>query len=366
MAYDRAMDIVRLAIRLQGTGNGLTLDDIQREFEISRRTAERLRNAVEELFGPLETVPTGEPERRCRLHAPILRRLISLSAEELAELPAAATALDRADLEERALMLRRLDDKLRALLEAETLNGVEPDLQALIKAEALAMRHAGPRPRLEDGLIAVLRQAVKNGRIVAFDYASRSTGRRTRRRAEPHGLVYGNRAFLVGRAEHEAGMRLWRLARMSAAEVTGERDTESERRDAGPIPPQPRRILQLLPAPGSGVRRQHARPHPSARPRRGRGSAHVVHPAPSPPTGDHHLPLRRPPRGAGHPEVPCSGDHHSAPRQPLVEHDHPKLRQRQRPRPVLGFLERPPLADRCPMTIALCRRWARRRVTSPG
>ena len=221
MAYDRAMDIVRLAIRLQGTGSGLTLDDIQREFGISRRTAERLRDAVEELFGPLETVHTGEPKRHCRLRAPILRRLISLSAEELAELPAAATALERAGLDERALMLRRLEDKLRALLEAETLNGIEPDLQALTEAEGLAMR-PGPRPRLEDDLLAVLRQAVKTGTVVAFDYMSRATGQRTRRRAEPYGLIYGSRAFLVGRAEREAGMRLWRLARMSAAEVTGE------------------------------------------------------------------------------------------------------------------------------------------------
>ena len=80
----------------------------------------------------------------------------------------------------------------------------------------------GPRPRLEDGLLAVLRQAVKTGRVVAFDYASRATGQRTRRRAEPYGLIYGNRAFLVGRAEGEAEMRLWRVARMSATEITGE------------------------------------------------------------------------------------------------------------------------------------------------
>ena len=170
---------------------------------------------MEELFGPLETVHTGEPKRRCRLRAPILRRLISLSAEELAELPGAATAL------ERAVMLRRLDDKLRAVLEAEALNGIEPDLQALTEAEGLAMR-PGPRPRLEDGLLALLRHAVKTGRIVAFDYASRATGQRTRRRVEPYGLIYGNRPFLVGRAEREAEMRLWRLARMSVAEVTGE------------------------------------------------------------------------------------------------------------------------------------------------
>ena len=221
MAYDRAMDIMRLAIRLQGTGAGLTLDDIEREFEVSRRTAERLRNAVEELFGPLETVNTGEAKRRCRLRAPNLRRLVSLSAEELAELSAAATALERAGLEERAAMLRTLDDKLRAVLEAEALSGIEPDLQALTEAEGLALR-PGPQHRLEDGLLAVLRQAIKTGRIVAFDYASRATGQRTRRRVEPYGLIYGNRAFLVGRAQGGAEMRLWRLARIGAAEVTGE------------------------------------------------------------------------------------------------------------------------------------------------
>ena len=221
MAYDRAMDIVRLAIRLQGTASGLTLDDIQREFEISRRTAERLRSAVEDLFGPLETVPMGEAKRHCRLRAPNVRRLVSLSADELVELLAAATALERAGLQERAVMLRRLDDKLRAVLESEALNAIGPELQELTEAEGLAMR-PGPQPRLEDGLLARLRQAIKTGTVVAFDYASRSTGQRTRRRAEPYGLIYGNRAFLVGRAAGEAEMRLWRLARVSGAEVTGE------------------------------------------------------------------------------------------------------------------------------------------------
>ena len=32
---------------------------------------------------------------------------------------------------------------------------------------------------------------------MAFDYASRATEQRTRRRAEPYGLIYGRRAFLV-------------------------------------------------------------------------------------------------------------------------------------------------------------------------
>ena len=221
MPYDRAADIVRLAIRLQGTWRGLTLDDIQREFEVSRRTAERLRDAVLDVFGPLETVNTGEAKRHWRLRAPALRHMVRVSAEELAELSAAADALDRAGLEERAVMLRRLDDKLRALLESESLSGIEPDVQALTEAEGLAMR-PGPRPRLDEGLLATLREAIKVGRAVAFDYAKRATGERTRRRVEPYGLIYGNRAFLVGLAEGETELRLWRLARMSAAELTRE------------------------------------------------------------------------------------------------------------------------------------------------
>ena len=72
MPYDRAADIVRLAIRLQRSWRGLTLDDIQRDFRVSRRTAERLRDAVEEVFGGLETVDTGEARRHWRLRTPTL------------------------------------------------------------------------------------------------------------------------------------------------------------------------------------------------------------------------------------------------------------------------------------------------------
>ena len=212
---------MELALLLQGTWRGLTLDDIRNEFEISRRTAERLRDAVEAVFGPLEQVDTGDPKRHWRLRAPALRRLVSVSAEELAELTNAAATLDRAGLEERAAMLRRLADKLRALLETEALSRLEPDLQALMVAEGLAMR-PGPRPRLDDGLLALLRHAIKAGRVVAFDYLAQATGQRTRRRVQPYGIIYGNRAFLVGHTERGSELRLWRLANIGEASITDE------------------------------------------------------------------------------------------------------------------------------------------------
>ena len=83
MRYERATDLIRLAIRLQASHGGLTLDDIRDDFRVSRSTAERLRNAVEAAFGPLEPVETNDTKRHWRLRSGALGRLVTVSAEEL-------------------------------------------------------------------------------------------------------------------------------------------------------------------------------------------------------------------------------------------------------------------------------------------
>ena len=108
MRYEPVTNIVQLAIRLQGSRLGLAIDDIETEFSVSRRTAERLRNAVELSFGPLEEVDTGERRKRWRLRSNPLRQLIRVAPEELAELESAAEGLDRAGLSERAKAIREV------------------------------------------------------------------------------------------------------------------------------------------------------------------------------------------------------------------------------------------------------------------
>ncbi len=221
MRYQRLQDIVRLAVRFQGALGGLTLGDIEDEFGVSRRTAERLRDAVDAVFGPLELVDTDDTKRHWRLRSDALRRLVSLSAGELAELDAAAETLERAGFDERAAALRELDTKLRATLRADTLERIESDLEVLVHVEGLAMR-AGPRPHLDRGLLALLREAVATRRVVEFRYLAQSTRRRSRQRVVPYGLLYGNRAFLVGKTDWSDEPRLWRLANMNEVRITSE------------------------------------------------------------------------------------------------------------------------------------------------
>ena len=220
MRYERIADIVRLAIRMQGAG-GLTLDEIGSGFEVSRRTAERMRDAVEHAFGPLEYEDGDDGKRHWKLRSTVLRDLIRVSADELVELETAAVEVERAGFEERAALLRDLAGKLRTLAGEAERRRIEPDLEALTMAEGLAMR-PGPRPRIEPGLLMTLREAIKAGRTVEFRYLSRTTGRRSRQRVQPHGILYGSRAYLVGRSDWTEEMRYWVLANMSEAALTDE------------------------------------------------------------------------------------------------------------------------------------------------
>ena len=119
----------------------------------------------------------------------------------------------------------------------------------------------------------------------------------------------------------------------------------------GPLPPQPHRLLQLLPPPGADGRRQHGRQRMPARSRRGRGRAPLVHPEPLPGAVDRHLTLRwsiRSERVAGEGNLV----HQYAPsRHPLVEHRFPELRACQRTRPVSQFPEEWALAGWGRMTV---------------
>ena len=216
MRYERLKDIVDLAVRLQGRREGTTLTDIEREFSVSRRTAERMRAAVEQAFGPLEEVEGDDRRKRWRLRSDGLRGLVSVSTEELGALSTAAGALEGAGLSEHAARLEEVAEKLRAARRAGAREQLEEELEALLRAEGLAMR-PGPRQPVDPDVLRVVRDAIHRRRKVEFDYLSRSTGRQSRQLAEPYGLLYGNRPFLVARTDWSGEPRLWRLANISGA-----------------------------------------------------------------------------------------------------------------------------------------------------
>ena len=115
MRYGPIRNIVRLAIELQSRPSGLTIDGIQQQFRCSRRTAERMKSAVEECFGCLHQVETDDRKIHWRLESRALRGLVRVSPEEIREVASVADALEVEGRAEEAASVRQLLDKVVAL-----------------------------------------------------------------------------------------------------------------------------------------------------------------------------------------------------------------------------------------------------------
>ena len=227
--YKRVEDLLRLAFLMQGSRAGLSLTDIGGEFGISRSTAERMRDAVLRAFPQAELVPSGDKVKRWRVPASPLNGAIGLDATELQELRLAAERLRADGLDARARTVDGLRAKLSALMAPTARARIEPDLEALLEAEGHAMR-PGPRPAIPDGMLGNLREALLACLVVRASYRRRAGGRISPVELEPHGILFGQRHYLVAFPARSSARtaKLYALANLSNVELT---DTGFERRE---------------------------------------------------------------------------------------------------------------------------------------
>ena len=221
MRKQKAVDVLRLAVQLQGTRMGMTYEEISEAFQISRRTAERLKDAVAEIFPGLEQSNPGETPKRWRLPPRTLNSLITVEATELAALENSIESAARQGLQHLAENLESLRDKVRAIANPPSLRAAEPDLEALSEAQGIAAR-PGPRPHIERKIMERLREAILGCYRVRLHYKSRGTGMISRQLVCPYGFLYGNRHYLVAYSLNRMVLdyRLFSLSNISRVEMT--------------------------------------------------------------------------------------------------------------------------------------------------
>lgn len=205
-------------------------------FEVTERTAHRLRDAVVEIFP--EAIANLGPDRRryWRLPPATVDRLVSFTADELAALESARRLLGKNGFEETATDLTGLAAKLRALLSPTAGRRLEPDVEALVEAEGIAIR-PGPRPFRDTNLVRQLREAIKACQMVHLRYRYRGRHDVVDLDVEPYGILLGSRHYLLAhRPESLRGpfLRMYSLPEIEAVEITSqpfERDPEVSLQD---------------------------------------------------------------------------------------------------------------------------------------
>jgi predicted DNA-binding transcriptional regulator YafY len=206
LRHEKAEVIHRIALDMRGTAEGLSIEEIRTRYAsgkkpLSRRTAERLRDAVDRVFS-IEHANPGELPKRWRIRGSIATALANVTAGDLADLATAAAVLRRENMMANARSLDSLAAKLRAHMNAATLTRVEPDFEVLTEAEGLAMR-PGPRQLIDQKILVDLRHAILAMKKVRLHYRYRSSGKRGFDTIRPYGFLYGNRHYLVAWSENE-------------------------------------------------------------------------------------------------------------------------------------------------------------------
>lgn len=217
---EKLADGLRMVMSLVSSRIGKSIQDLEQEFGVGRRTVERRLEAIREVCQNFEEVRSDLPPKRWRIRPDRLTRALGLKAEEIAEVEAAAQRLDSEGLRGRATTLRGVANRLRAMMDEAGLSRAEPDVEAQLASEGLAAR-PGPQVEVDSGIIGTLRGALIASHRIELRYRP-NNGDARRYVLEPCGLLYGTRPYLLAVVPGRPDAAVWRLDRVEEVTDTGE------------------------------------------------------------------------------------------------------------------------------------------------
>lgn len=219
MAFEKAIQLIELAVWIQGRRSGVTLDEVTDRLNGVERTAQRTLQDLERAFDGVTSRFDHDGRKRWRMESSRLRDLLSVTAEDLAALDMAVMALKKENAHPEAKRLSVLSDVIKVLVPKDRAFGIEPDHEALLEAMGVLAR-PGPRPVVSDEISSAITKCLKGGLQLEVDYAGGSGP--GRRRLGPLGILIGNRRYLVAvdLAKEEGRPQSFRMDLMQKAVVS--------------------------------------------------------------------------------------------------------------------------------------------------
>ncbi|MBW0159654.1 WYL domain-containing protein [Sinorhodobacter sp. B57] len=202
-----------MALMMQGSAEGVSLAEIQAEFGVARRTAERMRDAILNIYPQLEELVEDRGQKRWRFPPGSLGRMEEVTLEELGAAHRALALVRREGDFSTEPVLERLIAKIQAQFGGPRRSRIAPDLEIQLMADGVAFR-PGPRERISPEVLKSLRAAILAGRMIKADHRSRETGKLSRGALlGPIALLFGDgRQYLLAWSDFRGELRLFALS----------------------------------------------------------------------------------------------------------------------------------------------------------
>lgn len=221
MAYDKARELLDLAMALAASHYGLTAVEIeQRLAENARvkkqsaaleRQRQRMLTQLSNLFGTgLEMTIDDEGHRRWTLRTKDLANMPLVDPADLASLGRAIGLMAKLGERDAADRLSRLSNLLQMALDGRRRARFEVDFEALRDSQAIVAQ-PGPQIEVDPAIERAVSEAILKGRCLDFVY------QKVPRSVEPVGVLLGPRKYLVARSTNStewAEASHWRMDRI--------------------------------------------------------------------------------------------------------------------------------------------------------
>ena len=194
LRYSRVSDILSLLTLMQSKVLGITLTDIQNELNVSRRTAERLRDAILCIFTQIDEIETDDREKHWGFTSGYLNEFITFAPDEIATLESIKETLKYKDKKQ---TIETIITKLKAI-SRKNITNVEDAIEMILKTEGVAVSQK-PNYKVNLEILETIRTAIKENRKIKVLYRDKN------KTLAPYGIIYGSNMHLIameGNSEH--------------------------------------------------------------------------------------------------------------------------------------------------------------------
>ncbi len=207
---NKTEQIIELAMMFQNSFCGLCIDDIQKHFECSRRSAERMKALLFDLFPEkIEEVPTSDKKKRWRFAKGTMNALITFTAGDFANLEYLKGLTTD---ENKKKQLDELIAKIKALTPQKNLRTLDTDVSAILESEGFAVRqYSGVS--VAPKMLEQLRTAMLAFKKIQFAYPIDNKIKTIT--LNPYGLVISDKYYLVGFNEYVNALRQYKVNKIT-------------------------------------------------------------------------------------------------------------------------------------------------------
>ena len=186
--YSRVSDILDLAIFMSSKIQGVTINEIAQRYNVSRRTAERMRDSLTCIFPSIDEIETDDIQKHWGFTNYSISSLINFTPKELANIEQLQRRTTNKEMKDE---LGKTVEKIKAF-NRKNINSIENNIELFMQTEGYAVRQM-PQHKINLDIIELVRKALQESQMLKGIYHGKE------RLIEPLGLVYGEKLYLVAR-----------------------------------------------------------------------------------------------------------------------------------------------------------------------